>query len=70
MLLITHRLASVRHADRIYVLDHGTVVEEGDHASLMARDGLYAELYSLQAAAYSAAGPRARDGRAAGRAAG
>lgn len=70
VLLITHRLASVRHADRIYVLEHGTVVEEGDHASLMARDGLYAELYSLQAAAYSAAGPRARDGRAAGRAAG
>ncbi|MFS2293420.1 MAG: ABC transporter ATP-binding protein/permease [Actinomadura sp.] len=70
VLLITHRLASVRHADRIYVLEHGTVVEEGDHASLMARDGLYAELYSLQAAAYGAAGPRARDGRAAGRAAG
>ena len=55
VLLITHRLAGVRHADRIYVLERGRVVEEGDHASLMARDGLYAELYGLQAAAYRAA---------------
>jgi ATP-binding cassette subfamily B protein/ATP-binding cassette subfamily C protein len=57
VLLITHRLASVRHADRIYVLEHGEVTEEGDHASLMARGGLYADLYSLQAAAYGAGGP-------------
>ncbi|MEW2354812.1 ABC transporter ATP-binding protein [Spirillospora sp. NPDC029432] len=56
VLLITHRLASVRHADRIYVLEHGKVVEEGDHASLMAHGGLYADLYGLQAAAYRAAG--------------
>ncbi|MQY07804.1 ABC transporter ATP-binding protein [Actinomadura macrotermitis] len=55
VLLITHRLASVRHADRIYVLDGGRVIEEGDHAKLMAAGGLYAELYSLQAAAYHAA---------------
>lgn len=52
VLLITHRLASVRHADRIYVLEHGRVIEEGDHARLMALGGLYAELYTLQAAAY------------------
>ncbi|WP_106399239.1 ABC transporter ATP-binding protein [Actinocorallia populi] len=52
VLLITHRLASVRHADRVYVLDQGKVVEQGDHASLMAAGGLYAELYGLQAAAY------------------
>ncbi|GAA3156593.1 ABC transporter ATP-binding protein [Nonomuraea roseoviolacea] len=52
VLLITHRLASVRYADRIYVLDHGAVVESGDHASLMALNGLYAELYTLQATAY------------------
>ncbi|TYK45914.1 ABC transporter ATP-binding protein [Actinomadura decatromicini] len=62
VLLITHRLASVRYADRIYVLERGLVVEEGDHAALMARDGLYAELYSLQAAAYGAADPQARAG--------
>jgi ATP-binding cassette, subfamily B, bacterial len=59
VLLITHRLASVRHADRIYVLERGLVTEEGDHASLMARGGLYADLYSLQAAAYGAAAPAA-----------
>jgi ATP-binding cassette subfamily B protein len=57
VLLITHRLASVRHADRIYVLDGGLVTEEGDHAHLMALGGLYAELYTLQAAAYQAAHP-------------
>ncbi|GLZ04681.1 multidrug ABC transporter permease [Actinomadura sp. NBRC 104412] len=58
VLLITHRLASVRHADRIYVLEGGRVIEEGDHATLMARNGLYADLYGLQAAAYSAAPQR------------
>ncbi|MFF0774807.1 ABC transporter ATP-binding protein [Nonomuraea wenchangensis] len=52
VLLITHRLASVRYADRIYVLEHGRVTEEGDHDALMARGGLYADLYSLQATAY------------------
>ncbi|MFB4309028.1 ABC transporter ATP-binding protein [Actinomadura sp. GTD37] len=62
VLLITHRLASVRYADRIYVLERGEVAEEGDHAALMARGGLYADLYSLQAAAYGAGGPRAQAG--------
>lgn len=52
VVLITHRLASVRYADRIYVLDHGKVAEEGTHEELMALGGLYAELYTLQAAAY------------------
>ncbi|WP_433336783.1 ABC transporter ATP-binding protein [Spirillospora sp. CA-294931] len=52
VLLITHRLASVRHADRIYVLDRGKVIEEGDHARLMSLNGLYADLYTLQATAY------------------
>ncbi|WP_084960133.1 ABC transporter ATP-binding protein [Thermoactinospora rubra] len=52
VVLITHRLASVRYADRIYVLDHGKVVEEGTHEELMRLDGLYADLYGLQAAAY------------------
>ncbi|GHH70305.1 multidrug ABC transporter permease [Streptosporangium violaceochromogenes] len=53
VLLITHRLASVRYADRIYVLDHGEVVERGTHGELIRNDGLYADLYNLQAAAYS-----------------
>ena len=52
VLIITHRLASVRHADRIYVLAHGSVIEEGPHGELMALGGQYAELYTLQASQY------------------
>jgi ATP-binding cassette, subfamily B, bacterial len=52
VLLITHRLASVRHADRIYVLHHGRVIEEGTHAELLALGGQYAELFNLQASQY------------------
>jgi ATP-binding cassette subfamily B protein len=55
VVLITHRMASVREADRIFVLDHGSVVEEGDHARLMAAQGIYAQLFTLQANAYQAA---------------
>ncbi|MGH3242614.1 MAG: ABC transporter ATP-binding protein, partial [Spirillospora sp.] len=61
VLLITHRLASVRYADRIYVLEHGRVVEEGGHTALMAHGGIYAELYSLQAAAYGNGTPQASE---------
>lgn len=52
VLLITHRLASVRYADRIYVLDHGKVIEHGTHYELIALHGVYADLYNLQAQAY------------------
>jgi ATP-binding cassette, subfamily B, bacterial len=52
VLLISHRFSSVRHADRIYVLDGGRVTETGTHDELMARQGLYAELFRLQAAAF------------------
>ncbi|WP_233624890.1 ABC transporter ATP-binding protein [Actinoplanes sp. ATCC 53533] len=55
VVLITHRMASVREADRIFVLDHGAVVEEGDHAALMAASGIYAQLFTLQASAYQSA---------------
>jgi ATP-binding cassette, subfamily B, bacterial len=55
VVLITHRLASVRFADRIYVLDHGRVAEHGTHAELLGRGGLYADLYLLQASAYQRA---------------
>ncbi|MFC3098053.1 ABC transporter transmembrane domain-containing protein [Alteraurantiacibacter palmitatis] len=47
-LVIAHRLATVRAADRIVVMDGGRIVEEGDHAALMAKGGLYARLASLQ----------------------
>jgi len=52
VLIITHRLASVRHADRIYVLNHGSVIETGTHAELLRLGGQYAELYTLQASQY------------------
>jgi ATP-binding cassette subfamily B protein len=47
-LVIAHRLATVLKADRIVVMDQGRVVEEGSHADLVARGGLYARLASLQ----------------------
>ncbi|MFD9637897.1 ABC transporter ATP-binding protein, partial [Streptomyces violascens] len=53
VLLITHRLASVRHADLVHVLDQGRLVESGSPADLLAADGLYAELYHLQASQYA-----------------
>lgn len=52
VIVITHRLASVRHADRIYVLDHGKVTESGTHSELMNLNGQYADLYTLQASQY------------------
>ena len=52
VLVISHRFSSVRHADRIVVLDQGRVVETGTHEELVQLGGLYAELFSLQAAAY------------------
>ena len=47
-LVIAHRLATVQRADCIWVLDHGRMVEQGTHAELMARAGLYASLAALQ----------------------
>ncbi len=47
-LVIAHRLATVRAAGRIIVMDDGRIVEEGSHATLMTRSGLYARLASLQ----------------------
>jgi subfamily B ATP-binding cassette protein MsbA len=47
-IVIAHRLSTVEHCDRIVVLDGGRVVEEGTHAGLIARQGLYARLHSRQ----------------------
>ena len=47
-LIIAHRLSTVRRADRLVVLDHGRIVEEGTHSALLARGGLYARLYQRQ----------------------
>ncbi|WP_203292222.1 ABC transporter ATP-binding protein [Maricaulis parjimensis] len=52
LILISHRLSNLRNADLILVLDKGQTVATGDHATLMAEGGLYAELFALQAEAY------------------
>ena len=59
VILITHRLASVRHADLVHVLDQGRLAESGTPDELLACGGIYAELYSLQAEQFTAPVPKA-----------
>lgn len=47
-LIIAHRLSTIKSADTIIVLDHGKIIEQGDHRSLLAAKGMYHELYKLQ----------------------
>ena len=47
-LIIAHRLSTVERADRILVLESGWIVETGNHAELLAKGGVYADLYRLQ----------------------
>ena len=52
LFIITHRLSSVRIADRIIVMDASKIVEEGTHAELLKKNGLYANMYRQQAVLY------------------
>ncbi|CAB1370374.1 lipid A export permease/ATP-binding protein MsbA [Denitratisoma oestradiolicum] len=47
-LVIAHRLSTIEKADKIVVMEHGRVIEQGSHAELLAQDGLYAKLYKMQ----------------------
>ena len=47
-LVVAHRLATIQDADLILVMDKGVIIERGTHASLMAQEGLYAQLVRLQ----------------------
>ncbi|WP_207917050.1 ABC transporter ATP-binding protein [Micromonospora sp. KC723] len=56
VVLISHRLSTVRHADRIVLLDGGRITENGDHDELVARRGRYAELFAIQARRFATGG--------------
>jgi len=49
-IVIAHRLSTIEDVDRIYVLDHGQLVESGRHAELLAQGGVYERLHRLQGA--------------------
>lgn len=53
VVMISHRLSTVRSADRILLLDHGAILEQGSHDQLMLADGRYAEMFRLQASRFT-----------------
>ncbi|MCL2198333.1 MAG: ABC transporter ATP-binding protein/permease [Defluviitaleaceae bacterium] len=53
-LFISHRLSSVADADIVYVMEHGEIIEKGNHRDLMSANGKYAEMYTMQAQSYLA----------------
>jgi ATP-binding cassette subfamily B protein len=54
MIFISHRLSSVRNADMVYMLENGSILEQGTHQELMKQDGAYADMYNKQAKNYLA----------------
>jgi len=48
-LMVAHRLSTVQSADEIIVMDQGRIIERGDHATLLAKDGIYADMWARQA---------------------
>ncbi|NWF25529.1 ABC transporter ATP-binding protein [Streptomyces sp. PKU-EA00015] len=58
VVLVTHRMSGVRHADTIYVLGQGRMIEHGSHDELMAANGRYAAMFRTQAAQYAPTGSR------------
>lgn len=54
VVLVTHRMSGVRHADTIYVLNRGRLTEHGSHDELMAAQGRYAAMFATQVAQYAA----------------
>lgn len=52
VILITHRFSTVKNADKILMLEHGRIIEQGSHKELMQRNEKYAELYTMQARRY------------------
>ena len=52
IVLISHRFSTVKNADNIIFLEHGKIIEQGNHKELMQKNGRYAELYTMQADRY------------------
>ncbi len=52
MIFISHRLSSVKHADIVYMLEQGRIIESGSHTELMQQNGVYADMYRKQAENY------------------
>ena len=51
-MIVSHRFSNIKRADQILVLDHGRLIERGNHHDLMQAEGVYASLYAHQSAAF------------------